>query len=81
MVIFVAIGFVDAICVRTRENCYRVVSENTGMPLPGVSVLVKGTKTEHKQILMENFPLKQKNRSCFSFSYVEWKTTANSRFV
>jgi hypothetical protein len=30
-----------------------VVSDNTGMPIPGVSVLVKGTNSEHKLILTE----------------------------
>jgi hypothetical protein len=66
--IFVAIGFVDAICSHKKKTVTGVVSEIQVCLLPGVSVLVKGTKTEHKQILMENFPLKQKNRSCFSFS-------------
>jgi hypothetical protein len=31
-----------------------VVSDNAGMPIPGVSVLVKGTKFAHKLILTVN---------------------------
>jgi hypothetical protein len=41
-----------------RKNCLWTVSDNGGLPLPGVSVLIKGTQTGVKLILMGNFPLK-----------------------
>jgi hypothetical protein len=41
-----------------QERCSGVVSDNAGIPLPGVSVLVKEHKLEHKLILMENYSIK-----------------------
>jgi hypothetical protein len=41
-------------------------SDNTGMPLPGVSVLVKGTKLEHKLILTENISRLAQMRHLYS---------------
>jgi hypothetical protein len=43
------------------------------MPLPGVSVLIKGTNPEHKQILTENFLSKQALTMYFVFSYIGMK--------
>jgi hypothetical protein len=36
-----------------------IVSDNVGMPMPGVSVLIKGTQSGTQTDLEGNFPLKQ----------------------
>jgi hypothetical protein len=46
--IFVAIGFVDAICVRTEKTVTGVVSDASG-PLPGANVIVKALQEGHRQ--------------------------------
>jgi TonB-linked SusC/RagA family outer membrane protein len=47
-----------------------VVSENTGMPLPGVSVLVKGTKTGAQTDFNGKFSIEAKTGAVLVFSYV-----------
>jgi hypothetical protein len=38
-----------------RENCTGIVSDNVGMPMPGVSVLIKGTQSGTQTDLEGNF--------------------------
>jgi TonB-linked SusC/RagA family outer membrane protein len=51
-----------------------VVSDNTGMPLPGVSVLVKGTKTGTQTDFDGKFSIKATSSQVLIFSYVGMKT-------
>jgi hypothetical protein len=47
--------------LRKKETVTGTVSDKTGMPLPGVSVLkLKGTKSGTQLILMVNLLLKQR---------------------
>ena len=61
-----------------------VVSDNTGMPLPGVSVLVKGTKTGTQTDFDGKFSIKATSSQVLIFSYVGMNTQeakANSTSV
>ncbi len=51
-----------------------VVSDNTGMPLPGVSVLVKGTKTGTQTDFDGKYSIKATSSQVLIFSYVGMKT-------
>ena len=51
-----------------------VVSDNTGMPLPGVSVLVKGTKTGTQTDFDGKYTIKTLPSSILVFSYIGMKT-------
>ena len=51
-----------------------VVSDNTGMPLPGVSVLVKGTKTGTQTDFDGKYSIKATSSQVLVFSYVGMKT-------
>ena len=50
------------------------VSDNTGMPLPGVSVLVKGTKTGTQTDFDGKFSIKVSPSQILVFSYIGMKT-------
>jgi TonB-linked SusC/RagA family outer membrane protein len=50
------------------------VSDNTGMPLPGVSVLVKGTKTGTQTDFDGKFSIKASSSQVLVFSYIGMKT-------
>jgi TonB-linked SusC/RagA family outer membrane protein len=50
------------------------VSDNTGMPLPGVSVLVKGTKTGTQTDFDGKFSIKASSNQVLVFSYIGMKT-------
>ncbi|MFG4004686.1 SusC/RagA family TonB-linked outer membrane protein [Flavobacterium aquidurense] len=50
------------------------VSDNTGMPLPGVSVLVKGTKTGTQTDFDGKFSIKASSSQILVFSYIGMKT-------
>jgi TonB-linked SusC/RagA family outer membrane protein len=50
------------------------VSDNTGMPLPGVSVLVKGTKTGTQTDFDGKFSIKVSPSQVLVFSYIGMKT-------
>jgi TonB-linked SusC/RagA family outer membrane protein len=63
-----------------------VVTDNTGMPIPGVSVLVKGTKSGTQTDFEGKFSLKAATNQVFIFSYIgmktkELKATASSMSV
>ena len=51
-----------------------VVSDNTGLPLPGVSVLVKGTKTGTQTDFDGKFSIKATPSQVLVFSYLGMKT-------
>lgn len=51
-----------------------VVSDNAGMPLPGVSVLVKGTKSGSQTDFDGKFSIKATSSQVLIFSYVGMKT-------
>jgi TonB-linked SusC/RagA family outer membrane protein len=51
-----------------------VISDNTGLPLPGVSVLVKGTKTGTQSDFDGKFSIKATPSQVLVFSYVGMKT-------
>lgn len=50
------------------------VSDNAGMPLPGVSVLVKGTKTGTQTDFDGKFSIKVSPSQILVFSYIGMKT-------
>ncbi|KQO33319.1 hypothetical protein ASF10_18325 [Flavobacterium sp. Leaf82] len=50
------------------------VSDNTGMPLPGVSVLVKGTKTGTQTDFDGKFSIKASSSQVLVFSYIGMKS-------
>ncbi|WP_427875268.1 carboxypeptidase-like regulatory domain-containing protein [Flavobacterium sp. MMS24-S5] len=50
------------------------VSDNTGMPLPGVSVLVKGSKTGTQTDFDGKFSIKASSSQVLVFSYIGMKT-------
>jgi len=50
------------------------VSDNSGMPLPGVSVLVKGTKTATQTDFDGKFSIKATTSQVLVFSYIGMKT-------
>ena len=50
------------------------VSDNTGMPLPGVSVLVKGTKSGTQTDFDGKFSVKATTKQVLVFSYIGMKT-------
>ncbi|MGE6353813.1 SusC/RagA family TonB-linked outer membrane protein [Flavobacterium sp. NPDC079362] len=50
------------------------VSDNSGMPLPGVSVLVKGTKTGTQTDFDGKFSIKASSTQVLVFSYIGMKT-------
>jgi TonB-linked SusC/RagA family outer membrane protein len=51
-----------------------IVSDNTGMPLPGVSVLVKGTKSGTQTDFDGKYSIKASSSQVLIFSYVGMKT-------
>jgi len=51
-----------------------VVSDNTGMPLPGVSVLVKGTKTGIQTDFDGKYSIKATSSQVLIFSFIGMKT-------
>ena len=61
-----------------------IVSDNSGMPLPGVSVLVKGTKTGTQTDFDGKFSIKATSSQVLIFSFIGMKTqevTASSAKV
>ena len=50
------------------------VSDNAGMPLPGVSVLVKGTKSGTQTDFDGKFTIKATSNQVLIFSYIGMKT-------
>ena len=61
-----------------------VVSDNTGMPLPGVSVLVKGTKSGTQTDFDGKYSIKASSSQVLIFSFIGMKTqeiTASSASV
>ena len=50
------------------------VSDNTGLPLPGVSVLVKGTKTGTQTDFDGKYSIKATSSQTLIFSYIGMKT-------
>ncbi|MBD0833448.1 SusC/RagA family TonB-linked outer membrane protein [Aestuariibaculum sediminum] len=52
-----------------------VVTDNSGMPLPGVTVLVKGTKYGTTTDFDGNYVLRVDETSTLVFSYIGYKTT------
>ncbi|WP_431243093.1 carboxypeptidase-like regulatory domain-containing protein [Flavobacterium sp. P21] len=50
------------------------VSDNAGMPLPGVSVLVKGTKSGTQTDFDGKFTIKASSSQILVFSYIGMKT-------
>ncbi|WP_264534988.1 SusC/RagA family TonB-linked outer membrane protein [Flavobacterium sp. N1736] len=60
------------------------VSDNAGIPLPGVSILVKGTKSGTQTDLDGKYSIKAESKQILIFSYIGMKTqevTANSSVV
>ena len=60
------------------------VSDNTGMPLPGVSVLIKGTKTGTQTDFDGKYSIKASSNQVLVFSYIGMKTqevAANSSVI
>jgi TonB-linked SusC/RagA family outer membrane protein len=55
-----------------------VVSDNAGMPLPGVSVLVKGTKNGTQSDFDGKYTIKAQPTDVLQFSYVGMKPTEKS---
>lgn len=55
-----------------------VVSDNAGMPLPGVSVLVKGTKTGTQSDFDGKYTIKAQPSDVLLFSYVGMKSSEKS---
>src|SRR6187402_2552731 len=55
-----------------------IVSDNAGMPLPGVSVLVKGTKTGTQSDFDGKYTIKATPSDVLVFSYIGMKTTEKS---
>ncbi|WP_264566650.1 SusC/RagA family TonB-linked outer membrane protein [Flavobacterium sp. N3904] len=55
-----------------------IVSDNAGLPLPGVSVLVKGTKIGTQSDFDGKFTIKAAPTQVLVFSYVGMKTTEKS---
>ena len=51
-----------------------VVSDNAGLPLPGVSVLVKGTKTGAQTDFDGKYSIKASSSQVLIFSYVGMTT-------
>ena len=55
-----------------------IVSDNAGMPLPGVSVLIKGTKTGTQSDFDGKYSIKAEPSAILVFSYVGMKTNEKS---
>jgi TonB-linked SusC/RagA family outer membrane protein len=55
-----------------------IVSDNAGMPLPGVSVLVKGTKNGTQSDFDGKYTIKAQPSDVLQFSYVGMKSTEKS---
>jgi len=55
-----------------------VVSDNAGMPLPGVSVLVKGTKNGTQSDFDGKYTIKAKPNDILVFSYIGMKSSEKS---
>ncbi|PKB17371.1 SusC/RagA family TonB-linked outer membrane protein [Flavobacterium sp. 5] len=55
-----------------------VVSDNAGMPLPGVSVLIKGTKNGTQSDFDGKFSIKAQPSDVLIFSYIGMKTSEKS---
>src|SRR4051812_9446853 len=51
-----------------------IVSDNTGMPLPGVSVLIKGTKTGTQTDFDGKYTIKAASSQILVFSYIGMKS-------
>lgn len=51
-----------------------MVSDNTGMPLPGVSILIKGTKTGTQTDFDGKFSIKASTSQILVFSYIGMRT-------
>ena len=55
-----------------------IVSDNAGMPLPGVSVLIKGTKNGTQSDFDGKYTIKAAPSDVLVFSYVGMKSTEKS---
>nr|WP_315202129.1 SusC/RagA family TonB-linked outer membrane protein [uncultured Flavobacterium sp.] len=55
-----------------------VVSDNAGMPLPGVSILIKGTKNGTQSDFDGKYTIKAQSSDVLQFSYVGMKSTEKS---
>jgi len=55
-----------------------IVSDNSGMPLPGVSVLIKGTKNGTQSDFDGKYSIKAAPTDVLVFSYIGMKTTEKS---
>jgi hypothetical protein len=58
-----------------------VVSDNAGMPIPGVSVLVKGTKFGTNTDFDGKYAIKNSPSQILTFSYIGMKTQSMGFFI
>ena len=68
------LALVTQITFAQERTVTGVVSDNAGMPLPGVSVLVKGTKTGTQTDFDGKFSIKAEASQIIVFSYLGMKT-------
>ena len=65
---------VDQITFAQERTVSGIVSDNAGLPLPGVSVLVKGTKTGTQTDFDGKYSIKATPNQVLIFSYIGMKT-------
>src|SRR6187431_1493610 len=73
-----AIVLIAQLAFAQERSVSGIVSDNTGMPLPGVSVLVKGTKTGTQSDFDGRYSIKAAPSDVLVFSYVGMKTSEKS---
>jgi hypothetical protein len=83
---FVVVLFVFALQVSFAQQkvIKGTVSDNAGIPLPGVSILVKGTKSGTQSDFDGKYSIKAESNQFLIFSYIGMKTqelAANSSIV
>jgi len=76
LVFFVAL--ISQITFAQERSVSGVVSDNAGMPLPGVSVLIKGTQNGTQSDFDGKYSIKATPSDVLVFSYVGMKTTEKS---
>src|SRR6187551_1672065 len=70
-----AIVLIAQLAFAQERSVSGIVSDNTGMPLPGVSVLVKGTKNGTQSDFDGKYSIKATPSDVLVFSYVGMKSS------
>src|SRR6187551_698535 len=79
-----AIVLIAQLAFAQERSVSGIVSDNTGLPLPGVSVLVKGTKNGTQSDIDGKYTINAKPTDVLVFSFIGMKTsekTASSTSV